>query len=301
MSKQLIESIIDDNLVSAKDIFTERMEEILDRKLYEEKRRISAEMNEAMVGMGMSREQMKKRVEAGFVRASAPKEKGGLGLAPYDVGKEKTKERLAARAKSHQDKKKVGKKNLEEMRAPGEVPGSDERKQDAERLRTLRKGFNILDVDKKGKSKFYKDYLTARKAQVAKTPAKTAAQAAPAAAPASISQAPSGAKQSQVQAHPGQQGQQGQQSAPANAPSSQLNPNLKKLKSKRSGESMASRYSLALNRAERLERRGRGGAVAKVKKAYRVHRIKQGIKNAGQRFMDSPLMRDLHSLGTRNL
>ena len=186
MSKQLIESIIDDNLVSAKDIFTERMEEILECKLYEEKRRISAEMNEAMLGMGMSRKEMKKREEAGYVPAHYPKEKGGLGLSDYDVGKEETKKRLAARAKGAQAKKKVGKKSLEEMRAPGEVPGSEERKSDAAKVRMMRKLDKTLGADK---GTLTKGYLAARRAQmgpkttVTDTETPTQTKAEPAAAP----------------------------------------------------------------------------------------------------------------------
>ena len=186
MSKQLIESIIDDNLVEAKDIFTERMEEILDRKLYEEKRRISAEMNEGMVGMGMSRKEMKDREEAGFVPAHYPPEKGGLGLSDYDKSRKETKKRLAARAKEAQAKKKVGKKSLEEMRAPGEVPGSEERKSDAAKVRMMRKLDKTLGADK---GILTKGYLAGRRAQmgpktgVSDTETPTQTKAEPQAAP----------------------------------------------------------------------------------------------------------------------
>ena len=44
MSKELIESIIDDNLVSANDIFAEHMNTILERKLYENKRMMQVEV-----------------------------------------------------------------------------------------------------------------------------------------------------------------------------------------------------------------------------------------------------------------
>lgn len=83
---------------------------------------------------------------------------------------------------------------------------------------------------------------------------------------------------------------------------------LKMLKARSGGNATSDRYGAALGRATELERRGRKGAVAKIKKAYRIHRVKQGIKavgtgikNAGKRFMDSPIMRDLHSIGTRNI
>ena len=163
MSKNLIESIVENDLISASDIFKSRMEEILECKLYEEKRRISAEMNEAMVGMGMSRKEMKDREEAGFVPAHYPPEKGGLGLSDYDKSKKETKKRLAARAKEARSKKKVVEQAIDEMRAPGEVPGSEERKADAQRLRSLRKGLSAVGADKRTLNK---DYLATRKAQM---------------------------------------------------------------------------------------------------------------------------------------
>lgn len=69
MSKDLIESIIDDNLVAAKDIFTERMNHILECKLYEEKRRIAAILSEIMGGK-LSAADIQARKEAGYMKAS---------------------------------------------------------------------------------------------------------------------------------------------------------------------------------------------------------------------------------------
>ena len=261
MSKQLIESIIDDNLVSAKDIFTERMEEILDRKLYEEKRRISAEMNEAMVGMGMSRKEMKDREEAGFVPAHYPPEKGGLGLSDYDKSRKETKKRLASRAKEAQAKKKVGKKSLEEMRAPGEVPGSEERKSDAAKVRMMRKLDKTLGADK---GTLTKGYLAARRAQmgpktgVSDTETPTQTKAEPQAAP-------------QVDTTPRQMPKLDKPKPPRDmsvlAPKEKGPKALRKAGAPR-GMDIITRYRSGLEKAKDLQSRGSEGAVRRFKKAY---------------------------------
>jgi len=261
MSKQLIESIIDDNLVEAKDIFTERMEEILECKLYEEKRRISAEMNEGMVGMGMSRKEMKDREEAGFVPAHYPPEKGGLGLSDYDKSRKETKKRLAARAKEAQAKKKVGKKSLEEMRAPGEVPGSEERKSDAAKVRMMRKLDKTLGADK---GILTKGYLAGRRAQmgpktgVSDTETPTQTKAEPQAAP-------------QVDTTPRQMPKLDKPKPPRDI--SVLTPKGKGLKALRKPDAprnmdIISRYRSGLERAKDLQTRGSEGAVKRFKKAY---------------------------------
>jgi hypothetical protein len=256
MSKKLIESIIDDNLVSAKDIFEERIEEILECKLYEEKRRLSAEMNEA--AGGMSRKEFKEREDAGFVPAHYPKEKGGLGLSQYDIGQEEKKKRLAARAKA---KKKVDEETIDEMRAPGEVPGSEERKADAQRLRSLRKGLSAVGADKRTLNK---DYLSARRAQmgpkttVSDTETPTQTKAEPAAAP-------------QADTTPRQMPKLDKPKPPRDI--SVLAPKGKGLKALRKPDAprnmdIISRYRSGLERAKDLQTRGSKGAVKRFKKAY---------------------------------
>lgn len=96
MSKQLIESIIDDNLVEAKDIFAERMEEILECKLYEAKRMIQAELNEAKPGGGFTTSEIEARKKAGFRRASEV-------LGGTETKKSPAAKRLAAQSKGKGD------------------------------------------------------------------------------------------------------------------------------------------------------------------------------------------------------
>lgn len=69
MSKNLIESIVENDLISASDIFKSRMEEILECKLYEEKRRIAAILSEIMGGK-LSAADIQARKEAGYMKAS---------------------------------------------------------------------------------------------------------------------------------------------------------------------------------------------------------------------------------------
>ena len=69
ISKNLIESIVENDLISASDIFKSRMEEILECKLYEEKRRIAAELNEVMGGK-LSARDIQARRDAGYMKAS---------------------------------------------------------------------------------------------------------------------------------------------------------------------------------------------------------------------------------------
>lgn len=283
MSKQLIESILSGNMLEANDMVEAKMAEIREKKMYEMKRMYASSMSEALGGLSMK--EIEARKKAGYVKASAPKEKGGLGLSSYDLGQEEKKKRLAGRLK-----KKVAEETIDEMRAPGEVPGSAERKQDAEKLRSVRKGLNVVGVSKSDRGKFTKDYLAARKAQIKPEPQLSAG---------------AGEDKPETQAPEVKIGSDEVKTSRRQRLAQQ---GLKMLKARSGGAKTSDRYGAALDRATELERRGRKGAVARIKKAYRVHRIKQGIKavgtgikNAGKRFMDSPIMSDLHSIGTRNL
>lgn len=62
-------------------------------------------------------------------------------------------------------------------------------------------------------------------------------------------------------------------------PSPGLSPEHKKLKSRSAGRETGERYADALARARRLEARGRAGSVAKVKSAYRGYRMKTAAKS----------------------
>jgi len=265
-------------MLEANDMVEAKLAEIRERKMYEMKRMFASSMSEALGGL--SPKEVEARKKAGYVKASAPKEQGGLGLSAYDLGQAEKKKRLEGRLK-----KKVAEETIDEMRAPGEVPGSAERKQDAEKLRTMRKGLGMLDV---GRRTLNKDYLAARKAQMKPKPQLSSGQDTP------ETQAPE-VKISSDEVQTSRRKRLAQQG-------------LKMLKARSGGNATSDRYGAALGRATELERRGRKGAVAKIKKAYRIHRVKQGIKavgtgikNAGKRFMDSPIMRDLHSIGTRNI
>ena len=46
MSKELIENIIDNDLVTANKIFESRLDSIMEKKLYEVKRRVAADIQE---------------------------------------------------------------------------------------------------------------------------------------------------------------------------------------------------------------------------------------------------------------
>lgn len=66
--KNLVESILNNDLVSANDIFESRLEEIMESKLYEAKRRVAADMNEALGGLSLA--QIQARKELGWKKAS---------------------------------------------------------------------------------------------------------------------------------------------------------------------------------------------------------------------------------------
>jgi hypothetical protein len=160
MSRELIESIISNNMLEANDMVEAKLAEIRERKIYEMKRMFAAKMDEALGSM--SKAEIQLRRDAGYVRASASKEKGGLGPSEYDKAQEKIKARRekAAKAKKH----KVAEEALDEMRAPGEVPGSPQRQQDAAKLRKLRQDLADAGQDRR---LINKPYLAKRKSQMA--------------------------------------------------------------------------------------------------------------------------------------
>ena len=140
MSKQLIESIIDDNLIEANEVFKERMEHILECKLYENKRMLQAEG----IGGALSKAEIEMRRKAGFVPASEkltdPRSKAGQSEASKKLEKMIKKKR-----------------KLEEMKLSGEVGGTLGRKVAAAGIKLARK----LSIGKD----FSKRYLKGRMAE----------------------------------------------------------------------------------------------------------------------------------------
>ena len=97
MSNDLIESIIDNNLISAKEIFESRMSEILERKLYENKRMMQVHLHEGTGGLTQS--DIEARKQAGYRPAKEV-------LGPTDKQtKSPAAQRLAAQTKSRPKRK----------------------------------------------------------------------------------------------------------------------------------------------------------------------------------------------------
>lgn len=145
----LIESILSEDFVSASELFESRMQQIAEHKLLETKKQIQAEA----VG-GLTKAEIEARRKAGYVRASE------VLPDPRDV-----KLSLSSKQKSPVKRKKIKEESLNEIRAAGEVPGSEGRKQDAATLRQMRKGLGVLGLGKE-KSSIQKDYLAKRKSQM---------------------------------------------------------------------------------------------------------------------------------------
>lgn len=102
MSRELIESIINRDYVSANDLFEERLSIIREQKLYEEKRRMSAKLDE--IFGGMSKKEIEDRRKAGYRRAS-------------EVLGDPTATKLSPAAKKYRaslKKKKVSEETLDE-------------------------------------------------------------------------------------------------------------------------------------------------------------------------------------------
>ena len=69
MSKELVESILNGDYVSANELFEQRLADIQEKKMYEMKRMIAAEMNEVF-GMGMTKAEIEAKKKAGYKKAS---------------------------------------------------------------------------------------------------------------------------------------------------------------------------------------------------------------------------------------
>jgi hypothetical protein len=68
MSEHLVESILDKNFVLAESLFQEKLNSIMEKKLYEKKRMVAADMNEALGGL--TRQEIEDRKKAGYKKAS---------------------------------------------------------------------------------------------------------------------------------------------------------------------------------------------------------------------------------------
>jgi|LakMenE01Jun11ns_1017448.scaffolds.fasta_scaffold9887704_3 hypothetical protein len=68
MSEHLVESILDKNYVLSENILRERLNAIMEKKLYEKKRMVAAEMNEALGGL--TKKEIEDRKKAGYKKAS---------------------------------------------------------------------------------------------------------------------------------------------------------------------------------------------------------------------------------------
>ena len=68
MSRQLVESIIDKEFVLAESHLNDRLNAIMEKKLYEKKRMVSAEMNEVLGGM--TRDEIEAKKKAGYRTAA---------------------------------------------------------------------------------------------------------------------------------------------------------------------------------------------------------------------------------------
>jgi UTP:GlnB (protein PII) uridylyltransferase len=108
----LIESILDKNYVVAESHLNEKLNSIMEKKLYEKKRMVAAQMDEVMGG----KDPATLRAQ-GYRRAIDV-----LGLSPYDKAKEAAKKRAEARSKkSNQPKQTETKPKAAETSAAPEV------------------------------------------------------------------------------------------------------------------------------------------------------------------------------------
>ena len=77
-------------MLEANDMVEAKLAEIREKKIYEMKRMFAAKMDEVF-----GSKSVKQLRDMGYVKASDPVEKGGLGLSPYDVAQKKSKARKA--------------------------------------------------------------------------------------------------------------------------------------------------------------------------------------------------------------
>jgi hypothetical protein len=103
MSRQLIESILSNNMLEANDMVEAKMAEIRERKMYEMKR-----MYQAEVFGGMTPAQIKSDLETGRKKRASEV----LGLSPYDKGQEAKKKREKEAEASHKHKHEKSKPKL---------------------------------------------------------------------------------------------------------------------------------------------------------------------------------------------
>ena len=96
MSKELIENIIDNDLVTANKIFESRLDSIMEKKLYEVKRRVAANMQE--VFGALSKKDIEDRRKAGYRKASEvlvdPRAKENLSPAARKIKQAEKKRKV---------------------------------------------------------------------------------------------------------------------------------------------------------------------------------------------------------------
>jgi hypothetical protein len=113
MSRQLIESIVSNNMLEANDMVEAKLAEIRERKMYEMKRMFAAKMHEA-AGGGMTKSEMEAKRKAGYKKAS-------------DVLGDPSKTNLSAATKKYREGKEAEKKSEKKSWFP-KINMSKERK-----------------------------------------------------------------------------------------------------------------------------------------------------------------------------
>ena len=137
MSKQLIESIIDKNFILAESHFNDRLNAIMEKKLYEKKRQVAADMDEAFGGL--TKKEIEDRKKKGYVKAS------DVLQDPRDI-------KISMRKKESAKRKKVSEavdvQPDPESRVRGgkakPVKGTFKRKFGAAAIKAVRKGSRVV-------------------------------------------------------------------------------------------------------------------------------------------------------------
>lgn len=224
----LVENILEENYISANQIFEDRLAEIMEKKLYEKKKMMQAE-----AFGGMSKEDIERRKKAGFIKA-----------ADYFKALETAKE-IERKSKSDIEPKK--KKVSEAYTGTGS--GSEKElearaKKSAERLGKAIKSASQARAERISREQ---EKRAARKKRTAppEEPGK------PYVAPKAEPKAPETGKAPEVKLEP----------TDVKKPSG----GAKKLKARSVGVDTDKRYDAAMERAKRLERRGKTGAVSRLK------------------------------------
>jgi|LakMenEpi03Aug12_release.lakeMendotaPanAssembly.Ray.scaffolds.fasta_scaffold385744_2 hypothetical protein len=224
---ELLENILNENYVSAQEIFEERLGEILEKKLYEKKKMIQAE-----AFGGMTKADIERRKKAGFMKASDY-------FAALNTAKE-----IEKKAKSDIEGKK--KKKVEEA-FTGTGSGSDK-----ELEARAKKAAGKLGAAVKGAAQARAERV---KREVEKRAAKqkraSAEPGKPYVAPPKAEPKPETGKAPEVKLEP----------SDVKKPSG----GVKKLKAPSVGIDAGDRYDAAMERAKRLERRGKTGAISRLK------------------------------------